>query len=462
MGADEVAAVRAIVEEEFAAYGSAVRAARVTPTVVALRAKAATVVDAELSRLAGRLSEEGVSGHALEEIAQTVRRVVDKLLHAPTVRVKELASSPDGEEYAAALRVLFDLDPRTVDAVTRAEVESPNSTGGEPVNSEPLRLGSRKSPMAIAQSGDVARLITERTGRRVEIVGVTTLGDVSREQLTQIGGTGVFVSALRESLLRGEVDFAVHSLKDLPTGAAPGITLAAIPARDDPRDALVARDGAKLADLPAGARIGTGSPRRAAQLSMLRSDLTCVPIRGNANTRLAKVREGELDAVVLAYAGLARIGHTDLVSEIFEPDDMVPAPGQGALAVECRADDTELAELLATIDHAPTRAAVTAERSLLAALEAGCSAPVGAYADPDGQRTGCTWRASYLAYLRQVSSLPYWTRAAASGRMVIRERGEAEAADAARLGRELAARMLALGAAGLMRAEKTNGNDAHD
>jgi glutamyl-tRNA reductase len=131
VGADEVAAVRAIVDEEFAAYGSAVRAARVTPTVVALRAKAATVVDAELGRLAGRLSEEGVSGHALEEIAQTVRRVVDKLLHAPTVRVKELASSPDGEEYAAALRVLFDLDPRTVDAVTRAEVESPNLEGSQ-------------------------------------------------------------------------------------------------------------------------------------------------------------------------------------------------------------------------------------------------------------------------------------------------------------------------------------------
>ena len=128
---DEVAAVRAIVEEEFAAYGSAVRAAQVTPTVVALRAKAATVVDAELDRLGGRLSEEGVSGHALEEIAQTVRRVVDKLLHAPTVRVKELASSPDGEEYAAALRVLFDLDPRTVDAVTRAEVESPDITDQE-------------------------------------------------------------------------------------------------------------------------------------------------------------------------------------------------------------------------------------------------------------------------------------------------------------------------------------------
>jgi hydroxymethylbilane synthase len=315
--------------------------------------------------------------------------------------------------------------------------------------------------MAIAQSGDVARLITERTGRRVEIVGVTTLGDVSREHLTQIGGTGVFVSALRESLLRGEVDFAVHSLKDLPTGAAPGITLAAIPARDDPRDALVARDGAKLADLPPGARVGTGLPRRAAQLSVLRSDLSCVPIRGNANTRLAKVREGEFDAVVLAYAGLARIGRTDLVTEIFEPEDMVPAPGQGALAVECRADNTELAELLARVDHAPTRAAVTAERSLLAALEAGCSAPVGAYAIHTG--------ANRLHLEGLVLGVPAASfqpavldSAAASGRMVIRERGEAETADAARLGSELAVRMLALGAAGLMRAEKTNGNDAHD
>ncbi|HEY1822647.1 MAG TPA: hydroxymethylbilane synthase [Trebonia sp.] len=329
------------------------------------------------------------------------------------------------------------------------------------MNSEPLRLGSRKSPMAVSQSGEVARRITERTGRRVEIVGVTTFGDVSREQLTQIGGTGVFVSALREALLSGEVDFAVHSLKDLPTGAAPGITLAAVPPRDDPRDALVARDGAKLADLPPGARIGTGSPRRAAQLSMLRSDVTCLPIRGNANTRLAKVREGEFDAVLLAYAGLARIGQTDLASEIFEPDAMVPSPGQGALAVECRTDNTELTELLATIDHAPTRAAVTAERSLLAALEAGCSAPVGAYATVvgrdrlhlEGVVLGATAASFPPAMLDSAST---------SGRMVIRERGEADAADAADLGRVLAARMLALGAAGLMRGEDTDGNDAHD
>jgi hydroxymethylbilane synthase len=306
----------------------------------------------------------------------------------------------------------------------------------------PLRLGSRRSPMAVAQSGDVARLLTERTGRLVELVGVTTLGDVSRDQLTQIGGTGVFVSALRESLLRQEVDFAVHSLKDLPTGAPQGITLAAIPPRDDPRDALVARDGAKLADLPAGARIGTGSPRRAAQLAVLRGDITCIPIRGNAGTRLAKVRDGELDAVVLAYAGLARIGHADLVSEIFEPDSMVPAPGQGALAVECRADDAELTELLATIDHQPSRAAVTAERGLLAALEAGCSAPVGGYAAFSG------------THLRLDAVV-------LGEKMIVREHGQAEAADAARLGRELAARMLALGAADLL-GGNTDRNDAHD
>lgn len=315
-----------------------------------------------------------------------------------------------------------------------------------------LRLGSRRSPMAVTQSGEVARLITQRTGRQVEIAGVTTHGDVSREHLTQIGGTGVFVSALRESLLRGEVDFAVHSLKDLPTAEAAGITLAAVPARDDPRDALVGRDGAKLADLPAGARIGTGSPRRARQLELLRADITCVPIRGNAGTRLGKVRGGELDAVVLAYAGLARIGCTDQVTEIFEPDEMVPAPGQGALAVECRTEDAELRELLASVDHAASRAAVTAERSLLAALEAGCSAPVGGYAAGSDR-------------IRLQGVVIGVDESAGRERMVVREHAEADAPDAARLGHELAARMLARGAARLIGApdsRERGRDDAHD
>ena len=308
-----------------------------------------------------------------------------------------------------------------------------------------LRLGTRKSPMAMAQSGLLAQAITERTGRRVELVGVTTQGDVSRAQLAQIGGTGVFVSALRDQLLGGRVDLAVHSLKDLPTGQPDGIVLAAVPARDDPRDALITRDGAKLADLPPGASIGTGSPRRAAQLLLLRKDIRCVPIRGNADTRLGKVGAGELDAVVLAAAGLGRLGRLDAVSQIFEPDDMLPAPGQGALAVECRAADRELAALLATVDDPPSRAAVTAERTVLAALEAGCSAPIGAYAA--GTRDHLQLEAAVIA---------------ADGGRVLREHGGDVPAAAEQLGRGIADRLLDRGAATLITTPpgRTNGNDA--
>ena len=223
-------------------------------------------------------------------------------------------------------------------------------------------------------------MITARTGLPVDLVGVTTFGDVSQADLASIGGTGVFVNALRERLLAGEVDIAVHSLKDLPTAQPDGVVIAAVPPRDDPRDALAAPRGAKLADLPRGARVGTGSTRRVGQLRALRRDLDCIPIRGNADSRLAQVASGDLDAVVLAYAGLIRIGRKDAVTQIFEPDEMLPAPGQGALAVECRADDAELLSELATVDDPATRAAVTAERTVLATLEAGCSAPVGAYA----------------------------------------------------------------------------------
>jgi hydroxymethylbilane synthase len=300
------------------------------------------------------------------------------------------------------------------------------------VNDRILRLGSRSSPMAIAQSRQVARMITGRTGRPVEIVGMTTFGDVSRAQLTQIGGTGVFVSALREALLAGEVDLAVHSLKDLPTGPAAGIAAAAVPPRDDPRDALVARDGAKLADLPAGARIGTGSPRRAAQLLGLRADVRCAPIRGNAGTRLAKVTSGELDGVVLGCAGLARIGQAGVVTQAFEPEEMLPAPGQGALAVECRDGDPELAALVAAVTDPASLAAVTAERSLLEAVEAGCSAPIGAYATGADQ---LLMRAAVMT---------------ADGHRVLRAHGTAAAADAFRLGRDLAAELLRAGASDLL------------
>jgi hydroxymethylbilane synthase len=210
---------------------------------------------------------------------------------------------------------------------------------------------------------------------------VSTEGDRSAQPLEQIGGTGVFVSALREALLAGEIDVAVHSYKDLPTAAAPGIALAAVPQREDPRDALCARDGMTLLELPAGARVGTGSPRRTAQLRALDLGLEIVPIRGNVDTRLAKVGPGQLDAVVLAVAGLHRLGRGEAVTELLDPIQVLPAAAQGALAVECRESDEDARALLAPLDDHATRAAVAAERSLLAALEAGCTAPVGALAE---------------------------------------------------------------------------------
>jgi hydroxymethylbilane synthase len=237
--------------------------------------------------------------------------------------------------------------------------------------SAPLRLGTRRSPMAMVQSELVAAAVTRLTGHEVELVGITSHGDMTSEPLTQVGGTGVFVSALRAAVLAGEVDFAVHSLKDLPSGPADGITLAAVPTRDDPRDALAAAGGAKLADLPLGARIGTGSPRRAAQLLLLRADLRPVAVRGNVGTRLAKLESGDLEALVLGHAGLSRIGRLDAVTQIFEPDEMLPAAGQGALAVECRSSREDLVALLACVDDPQSRAATTAERSMLAALQAG-------------------------------------------------------------------------------------------
>ncbi|MFI0511200.1 hydroxymethylbilane synthase [Streptomyces canus] len=314
------------------------------------------------------------------------------------------------------------------------------------MSTKALRLGTRRSKLAMAQSGRVAEAVSQVTGRPVELVEITTYGDVSREALAQIGGTGVFVTALREALLKGEVDFAVHSLKDLPTGQPDELALAALPEREDPRDVLVARDALKFTDLPRGARIGTGSPRRTAQLNAYARahglDIETVAIRGNIDTRMRFVREGELDAVVLAAAGLQRLGRIDEVTDFLSVDTVLPAPGQGALAIECTADNADLIAALGELDDPFTRVAVTAERSLLAALEAGCSAPVGALADllADGQIVKemrlrgvvGTTDGSRMVQLSTTGPVP-------------------ETHDQAMaLGRELAAEMLAQGAAGLM------------
>ena len=276
-------------------------------------------------------------------------------------------------------------------------------------DSERLRLGTRGSRMALTQSGQVAAALMAAGapgegsgGLSIDLVTVRTDGDGDRTPLRQLGGVGVFAARLRHALLDGEVDLVVHSFKDLPTQPVEGLEVICVPSREDPRDALCARDGLTLATLPDGARVGTGSPRRAAQLLAARPDLEVVDLRGNVPTRLARVRgleavgvgtdepvapsradaTGDLDAVVLALSGLRRLGLEHCASEVLDLETMLPAPAQGALAVEARTgeDSAELARAVAVLDDEPTRLAVTAERALMARLGAGCAAPVGAWA----------------------------------------------------------------------------------
>ena len=303
-----------------------------------------------------------------------------------------------------------------------------------------LRIGTRASALATTQAQGVASRLSELHGIDVELVTISTLGDRSDAPLDSFENgysVGVFVAALREAVASGDVDLAVHSLKDLPTTPDTRLAIPAIPVREDPRDVLVARDGLTLGELPQGARIGTGSPRRAAQINALGLGVEIVGIRGNVDTRLGRVASGEVDAVVIAYAALVRLGRTDEATEVLDPLQMLPAPGQGALACECRADDVATTRLLDVLDDPDTRAAVTAERSLLATLEAGCSAPVGALADiawgDDGEEL----------WLRAVV-------ADTTGNPSIRLSANGSPSDAAAVGERLAAQMLAEGAASLM------------
>ncbi|MCR2783329.1 MULTISPECIES: hydroxymethylbilane synthase [unclassified Microbacterium] len=328
----------------------------------------------------------------------------------------------------------------------------------------PFRLGTRRSALATAQSQQVADMLAAASGRPVELVPIVSEGDVSRASLSQMGGTGVFATRLREALLAGECDLLVHSLKDLPTAQPPGLVIAAIPAREDARDVVVTRDGTPLHQLPPGARVGTGSPRRRAQVHRRNPRVDVQDLRGNVDSRLQRVRDGQLDAVVLAAAGLARIGLdlTDLGLEALGLAAWPTAPGQGALAIETTADaPEELRAALALIDHTDTRIAVTAERAVLATLEAGCHAPVGAHAE----LTGGDLRIDAVVYALDGSSRIGLDRSVPVPQEYGGSEGSGDGADAAddaspiayavRAGSEVARRLLERGAAELVPREST-------
>ena len=290
-------------------------------------------------------------------------------------------------------------------------------------------IGSRGSPLALWQAGWVQSRLAG-LGHEAGIRIIKTTGDrITDVPLARVGGKGLFTKEIEEALLAGEVDLAVHSLKDLPTELPPGLAIAAIPEREDPRDAIVGR---KLSELSAGAKVGTSSLRRSAQLKRMRPDLAVDSVRGNVDTRLRKLDEGQYEAILLASAGLRRLGWADRIAQVMEPHEMCPAVGQGALGIETR-DEGHAREICAGLDHAATRAAATAERAVLAALGGGCQVPIGAHARVEDGR---------LHLLALVISV--------DGAELIRDTAEGMAADDAQIGRSLGERLLSAGAARLL------------
>ena len=416
---ETVKAVRAIIEEELSKLETGAKERSVAPTVTALRSHAKDVLAAETKRLEKKLGAE-VDEKAFAEIRKSLHRVAEKLIHTPTVKVKELAVTHTDMDYAQALMQLFDLPTNKVaHAIAKPETKIATASSANHIEADGLRpvadhtldivepehfsgrtvrLGTRRSQLARSQSTAIAHQLAALTGWRVEIVEVVTEGDVNMSPLTGFGGTGVFVSAVRQALHQGKIDIAVHSLKDLPTTPEAGIQMAAIPPRVDPADVFIGRDGLGLRDLPAGSVVGTGSPRRAVQLRAARPDIEVRGVRGNVDTRIAHVRDGRLDAVVLAAAGVRRIGRLAEATESLDFETMLPAPGQGALGVETRsadspfafddevmAADVEVRNALRRLHDEATDLAVTCERAILSRAEAGCSAPIGALATIEGE-----------------------------------------------------------------------------
>jgi hydroxymethylbilane synthase len=302
---------------------------------------------------------------------------------------------------------------------------------------ERVRIGTRGSPLALCQAELVAAGLRRAwPGLAVELVAIRTSGDrFAQAHLAEVGGKGLFVKEIEEALLAGRVEAAVHSLKDLPSGTPPGLTLAAFPTREEPRDVLVSGRAAAVADLPAAARVGTSSPRRRVQLLARRRDLAVEPIRGNVETRLRKLDEGAYDAIVLAAAGLRRLGIARADAALLDPDEMLPAVGQGTLAVEILEADGETAKLVAALDDAPTRAATEAERAFLAAMGGTCTTPLAAHAWFEGGR------------LRLSAFV-----ATPDGGRVLQDGSTLDGGTPAHLGQLVAERMLARGAAEIIAA----------
>jgi len=298
-----------------------------------------------------------------------------------------------------------------------------------------LTIATRKSPLALWQAHHVAGLLRARGGVEVKLLEMTTAGDrFLQAPLAAVGGKGLFVKEIEQALIEGRADLAVHSLKDMTSEIPPGLLLACVPEREDPRDAFVGRKAARLSELPRGAKVGTSSLRRSCQVREKRPDVEIVALRGNVQTRLRKTEEQDLGGSVLAYAGLRRLGLTGQVTQVLEPEESLPAVGQGALAIECREDDAGLRALLAPLEDARTRTAVAAERAFLALLEGGCTVPLAGHAILSGGRVR----------LRGLVGAPDGTR-------VIRGEREGAERDAEAIGRALAEELLSKGAADILR-----------
>jgi hydroxymethylbilane synthase len=300
-----------------------------------------------------------------------------------------------------------------------------------------LTVGTRKSALALTQTGWVCEQLHKYFPEiAIEKKMIVTKGDrILDVTLSKVGGKGLFVKEIEQALLGGEIDFAVHSMKDMPAEMPEGLMICAVTEREDPRDVLISRQGLRFDELPQGAKIGTSSLRRGAQLKAARPDLDIVPLRGNIDTRLRKLEEEGLDAIVLAAAGLARMGWLDRVTERLSPDICVPAVGQGALGIQCRSDDEHLRQMLRPLDHEATRLAVTAERVLLGILNGGCQVPIGAYGEVEDNRVRLT---GFVGH--------------ADGSKILRE--TAEGTDAVKVGQEVAARLLERGAREILAASR--------